>query len=93
MAALSTDRDINLENLYQSLSSSLPSYAQPLFLRIKKEIEITGTFKHRKVELVKDGYNPKEIKEPMYFCDHKKQTYLPLDQELFDKIQNKELKL
>ncbi len=93
MAALSTDRDINLENLYQSLSSSLPSYAQPLFLRIKKEIEITGTFKHRKVELVKDGYNPREIKEPMYFCDHETQTYLPLDQELFDKIQNKELKL
>ena len=93
MAALSTDRDINLENLYESLSSSLPSYAQPLFLRIKKEIEITGTFKHRKVELVKDGYNPKEIKEPMYFCDHNTQTYLPLDQELFDKIQNKELKL
>ena len=93
MAALSTDRDINLENLYESLSSSLPSYAQPLFLRIKKEIEITGTFKHRKVELVKDGYNPREIKEPMYFCDHETQTYLPLDQELFDKIQNKELKL
>ena len=93
MAALSTDRDINLENLYESLSSSLPSYAQPLFLRIKKEIEITGTFKHRKVELVKDGYNPKEIKEPMYFCDHKTQTYLPLDQELFNKIQNKEFKL
>ena len=93
MAALSTDREINLENLYQSLSSSLPSYAQPLFLRIKKEIEITGTFKHRKVELVKDGYNPEEIKEPMYFCDHKTQTYLPLDQQLFDKIQNKELKL
>ena len=93
MAALSTDRDINLKNLYESLSSSLPSYAQPLFLRIKKEIEITGTFKHRKVELVKDGYNPREIKEPMYFCDHETQTYLPLDQELFDKIQNKELKL
>ncbi|MEC8497759.1 MAG: long-chain-acyl-CoA synthetase, partial [Pseudomonadota bacterium] len=93
MAALSTDRDINLENLYQSLSSSLPSYAQPLFLRIKKEIEITGTFKHRKVELVKDGYNPKEIKEQMYFCDHETQTYLPLDEELFAKIQNKELKL
>ena len=29
----------------------------------------------------------------MYFCDHETQTYLPLDQELFDKIQNKELKL
>ena len=93
MAALSTDKDINLDNLYQSLSSSLPSYAQPLVLRIKKEIEITGTFKHRKVELVKEGYNPKEIKEQMYFCDHKTQTYLPLDEELFEKIQNKELKL
>ena len=83
----------DLENFYESLSSSLRSFAQTLFLLIKKEIEITGTFKHRKVELVKEGYNPKEIKEPMYFCDHKTQTYLPLDQELFEKIQNKELKL
>ena len=93
MAAISTDRDLDLKNLYKTLTSSLPSYAQPLILRIKKEIEITGTFKHRKVELVKEGYNPKEIKEPMYFCDHQAKTYLPLDKNLYEKIYNKELKL
>ena len=93
MAAISTDRDLDLKNLYNTLTSSLPSYAQPLILRIKKEIEITGTFKHRKVELVKEGFNPEEIKEPMYFCDHLAKTYLPLDKNLYEKIYNKELKL
>ena len=58
MAALVANSDINLKDLYSHLKNSLPSYAMPLILRIKKEIEITGTFKHKKVDLVKEGYNP-----------------------------------
>ena len=93
MAALSTNKDINLDELYEKLSTSLPAYAQPLIIRIKNEIEITGTFKHRKVELVKEGYDPKSILEPLYFCDHKSKKYIPLDNDLFLSIKNQELKL
>jgi fatty-acyl-CoA synthase len=93
MAALSTNKDIDLVELYQKLSSSLPAYAQPLIIRIKNEIEITGTFKHRKVELVKEGYDPKSISEPLYFCDHQLKKYIPLDNDLFGSINNQEIKL
>ena len=93
MAALSTNKDIDLVKLYQKLSSSLPAYAQPLIIRIKNEIEVTGTFKHRKVELVKEGYDPKNIAEPLYFCDHQSRKYIPLDNDLFGSIDNQEIKL
>jgi fatty-acyl-CoA synthase len=93
MVALSTNKDIDLDKLYQKLSSSLPAYAQPLIIRIKNEIEITGTFKHRKVELVKEGYDPKNISEPLYFCDHQSKKYIPLDNDLFGSINNQEIKL
>ena len=36
---------------------------------IGAEIEITGTFKHRKVELVKQGFDPAAITDPLYFLD------------------------
>ena len=67
MAALVANSDINLKDLYSHLKNSLPSYAMPLILRIKKEIEITGTFKHKKVDLVKEGYNPQDVSDPLFF--------------------------
>ena len=37
MAALVANSDINLKDLYSHLKNSLPSYAMPIILRIKKE--------------------------------------------------------
>ena len=76
MAALVANSDINLKDLYSHLKNSLPSYAMPLILRIKKEIEITGTFKHKKVDLVKEGYNPHDVSDPLFFIDDKNETIL-----------------
>ncbi len=45
----------------------LPVYARPVFIRIAKEIEVTGTFKQRKVDLVQAGYDPGLTKAPTYF--------------------------
>ena len=32
-------------------------------------MEITGTFKQRKVELVKEGFDPSAIADPLYWFD------------------------
>ena len=50
-------------------SANLPEYAQPLFLRIKKELDVTGTFKQRKMDLVKEGFDPSRITDDLYFND------------------------
>ena len=93
MAALVANSDINLKDLYSHLKNSLPSYAMPLILRIKKEIEITGTFKHKKVDLVKEGYNPQDVSDPLFFIDDKNENYTNLDVSFYEKLINKDIKL
>ena len=40
------------------VNEELPPYARPVFVRVAHELETTGTFKYRKVDLVKDGFDP-----------------------------------
>ena len=93
MAALVTRNDINFENLFNNLKGSLPSYAMPLLLRVKKEIEITGTFKHKKVDLVKEGFNPDEVSDPLYLADNDNSTFIKLDKNLYQKLMNQKIRL
>ena len=51
MAALVVDGALDLGQLRAHLARRLPSYARPLFLRLSDRIDITATFKHRKLEL------------------------------------------
>jgi fatty-acyl-CoA synthase len=44
----------------------LPSYARPVFIRIAKTLETTGTFKYRKVDLVNEGFDPASVDGPVY---------------------------
>ena len=39
----------------EHLKAHLPDYARPLFLRLRDHLEITGTFKRRKLDLVENG--------------------------------------
>ena len=48
------------------VAERLPAYAQPVFLRILPGIQVTGTFKYRKLDLVADGFDPDVVKDPLY---------------------------
>ncbi len=93
MAAIVSDEKIDPNKLKVHLKKELPDYAQPLFLRMQQEIEITGTFKHRKVELVKDGFDPSAIEDPIYFDHPEAKEYVPLTPELYEKICSGTLRL
>jgi len=79
MAALVTRTDFDPSRLAQRLEGSLPAYARPVFLRLMPEMEITGTFKQRKIDLMKDGFDPRRIANPIYALDPKTLVYKPLD--------------
>ncbi|KAM9313407.1 long-chain fatty acid transport protein 2-like [Gastrophryne carolinensis] len=81
------------EKLCAKVMDYLPSYARPRFVRIQDSIEVTGTFKQRKVELVKEGFNPETIKDPLYFLDETRKRYRPMTQEIYKDILAKTLKL
>ncbi len=86
MASIVSSGDVDLPKFHAHLEKQLAAYAQPLFVRIQPEIEITGTFKHRKVELVKEGFDPDAISDPIYFNDPSAKAFVPLDKALYEKI-------
>jgi len=93
MAALVTAAPIDFTKFKAHLEKNLAAYARPIFLRIQPEIEITGTFKHRKVELVKEGYDPRTVADPLYFLDPVDGQYVALTPELYDRLMAGEVRL
>ncbi len=87
MAALTLDDGVDLNPLHSHICAQLPAYARPLFLRLQPQIETTGTFKYRKVELVKQGFNPAEIADPIYFDHPGEKRFVRLDAALYAAIQ------
>jgi len=66
MAALVVNGDFAIDDLPARLKARLPHYAHPIFLRLSPQIEVTGTFKQRKVDLVREGFDPAAISDPLY---------------------------
>ncbi len=88
MAAIVPAGEVDLGKLSAHLAAALPSYARPLFLRLKRETETTGTFKYRKVDLVEEGYDPAKVSEPLYFADPVSGEFRPVDADAFAAIQS-----
>lgn len=93
MAALVADEDLDLHALREHVNARLPAYARPLFLRIRKEIEVTGTFKQKKIELRNDGFDPSVTIDDLYFNDPEAGCFVRLDQALYQRIQSGALRL
>ncbi|KAF9388010.1 hypothetical protein CPB97_001739 [Podila verticillata] len=57
-----------VDRLGRHATKRLPSYAIPRFIRIcEGELEITGTFKNKKVELRKEGFDVGKVQERLYW--------------------------
>ena len=93
MAALVADDGFDLAGLAARLEDHLPSYARPAFLRLQPEIEVTGTFKQRKVDLVTEGFDPGVIAEPLYWLDPQSGRYEKLTSARYDDIIHDRVKL
>jgi fatty-acyl-CoA synthase len=59
----------------------LPSYAAPVFVRLVQEADITSTFKLRKVDLERDGYDLERVRDPIFVRDESNETYERLTAE------------
>ncbi len=87
MVALVPSADFDLAELRRHLSGRLPDYARPLFVRIVPAIELTGTFKLKKQDLARQGYDPARIADELYFDDRRRDGYVPLDTALHQRLQ------
>jgi fatty-acyl-CoA synthase len=93
MAAVTTSRDFDLITFRQHLAVRLPEYARPLFLRIREEIETTPTFKPKKQELVREGYDPAVTADAIYFNDRVSQSLVKVDAILYERLQTGNVRL
>nr|XP_034990066.1 very long-chain acyl-CoA synthetase-like isoform X3 [Zootoca vivipara] len=81
------------QELYAHANDLLPAYAVPRFVRIQGTLEITGTFKQIKSQLVKEGFDPAVISDPLFFLDDSEECYMPLTPQIFSTIAERQLKL
>ncbi len=63
---------------HEFAAARLADYAVPLFVRISTDADLTTTFKLRKIDLQRAGYDPARITDSLYVRDARAGTYLPL---------------
>lgn len=86
MAALVTNGPLDLARLHRHLVENLPAYARPRFLRLRPALATTATFKPTKHDLVREGFDPAVIAEPLYVDDATSGTFMPLDHRSYEEI-------
>ncbi len=86
MASVHHDERFSIDELAAFVSRELPGYMRPYFVRLQREMRITGTFKHQKVDYRREGYDPSLVSDPLYFLQGDR--YVPLDTELFGGIES-----
>jgi fatty-acyl-CoA synthase len=88
MVALVVEAGFDFTAFRAYLAAHLPDYARPLFLRLLPELDVTATFKQKKFDLVRDGFDPNRVADPLYFSDAETRTFVPLDKALYERIQS-----
>lgn len=87
MAAIVRSEDtIDLSGLAQQLFLSLPAYAVPLFIRLIPAVDLTGTFKLKKVKLRKEGFSTSLTEDPIFILDASSKSYKPLTEEIYQQL-------
>ncbi len=77
----------DFEKLVSELNRALPHYAVPVFLRLRKDMDTTGTFKHKKAPLKEEGFDLKKIEDPVYVLLPKATAYVKLTPKLQQEIE------
>jgi len=87
MITLVVDGRFSAKDFAAYADEQLPAYARPVFVRLAKTLETTGTFKYRKIDLVADGFDPGKVDGALYVRGGKS-GYQKLSPEAFLAIQN-----
>ena len=79
MAAVVVDDRFDLAEFREGVSRRLPAYARPVMIRFCTALDTTETFKQKKHQLVREGFDPRLVADPLFFRDPKSGAYRPLD--------------
>src|SRR5262249_11506192 len=93
MAEIVCSGVIDLCAFREHLTQRLPRYAHPVLLRMRREIDVTPTFKQLKRADALEGYDPGTCPDALYVNDPDRRAYVVLDQQLYDRIRKGQLQL
>jgi fatty-acyl-CoA synthase len=93
MAAIVTDDRFDLVEFRDHLVRRLPAYARPVFLRICAALDATETFKQKKQDLIRGGFDPGRVNDPLFFRDPRSGDYLPIDAACHARISDGTIRL
>lgn len=94
MAAVVFREDLaqpDLSSISQHIRSNLPSYAQPVFLRVLKELPTTSTHKLQKNDLREQAFHLDKTGDDLYVLRPNDDTYTRLDSDYYDQIMRREV--
>jgi fatty-acyl-CoA synthase len=83
----------DIEALPAHLARRLPVYARPVFIRISRELDATETFKQKKGDLAREGFDPAAIAEPLFMLEPKSGAYVALDPAAYAQIMDGTIRL
>lgn len=78
----------DLQAMVNCFKKSLPAYAVPVFLRVQKQVETTGTFKYQKNKLKEQAFNPEKTEEQILVLLPNSSAYCDLNTEIYSNIQS-----
>ncbi|WP_027522218.1 long-chain-acyl-CoA synthetase [Bradyrhizobium sp. Ec3.3] len=93
MSAIVVNEGFDLATLAGHLAARLPPYARPVFIRISHELDATETFKQKKNQLAREGFDPGAITDPLYVMEPKLGAYIALDQQVHAQIVDGSIRL
>ena len=88
MALMNVTGEFDFEVFSEHVEKNLNAFQRPCFVRIAEEMKTTGTFKHQKEDLKKQGFDPAAIEDKLYF--YQKGNYVEIDDSLYQRIQSGE---
>ncbi|ROL43850.1 Long-chain fatty acid transport protein 3 [Anabarilius grahami] len=83
---LKNDHQFECDGIFSHVTTYLPSYARPRFIRIQDSLAVTCTFKQLKGKLVEEGFNPAAITDPLFILDEMVKSYRPLTHDIYQSI-------
>jgi fatty-acyl-CoA synthase len=86
MVAAVVDRRFDLDTFRDHLARRLPAFACPVAVRICTSLDTTETFKQKKQELARDGFNPHRLTDPLFFKEPKSGAYRAIDADAYARI-------
>jgi fatty-acyl-CoA synthase len=87
MAALLVEKEFDLAEFARYTNQELAAYARPLFLRLTRQVQVTATYKYRKIEFIEESYDPTRVSDPLFYWSRDCGDFREINIQVFKDLQ------